>query len=220
MSWKKLWWFIWKDDSFASLLLNILIAVVLIKFVIYPVLGLILGTSFPVVAVVSCSMQHDATNCWADCYLKGQGDLNYCVNREKNLCGKNIEDAGVAKVKYWSVCGDWYVEKGISEADFKLFQQSNGFNIGDIFVLRKADNIKIGDVIVYNNKISNAPIIHRVVGIKDGYYQTKGDHNSASFPFEEKITNEQIYGKVLLKIPYLGWVKVLFNILLKGIGAI
>ena len=217
MSWRKLWWFIWKDDSFASLLLNIFLAVILIKFVIYPVLGLVLGTGFPVVAVVSCSMQHDATNCWADCYLKGQGDLNYCMNREKSLCGKIVESADA---DYWSTCGDWYVEKKISEADFKLFQQSNGFNIGDIFVLRKADEIKIGDVIVYNNKEGNAPIIHRVVGIQDGYYQTKGDHNSVSFSFENKIAKEQVYGKVLLKIPYLGWVKVIFNVLLKGAGVI
>ena len=217
MGWKKLWWFIWKDDSFASLLLNILIAIVMIKFVIYPVLGLILGTSFPVVAVVSCSMQHGTTNCWADCYLKGQGDLNYCVNKEKVLCGKTVESSNV---DYWSICGDWYAEREISKENFKLFQQSNGFNIGDIFVLKKAGDIQVGDIIVYNNRISNAPIIHRVVGIKDGYYQTKGDHNSASFPFEEKITGEQVYGKVLLKIPYLGWVKVGFNMMLKGVGII
>ena len=214
MSWKKLWWFIWKDDSFASLLVNILLAVVLIKFIMYPVSGLVLGTSFPVVAVVSCSMQHDATNCWADCYLKGQGSLDYCVNKEKNLCGKNRD------VGYWNTCGDWYVERGISEQDFKKFQQSNGFNIGDIFVLKKADEVKIGDIIIYNDMIRNAPIIHRVVDIKEGYYQTKGDHNSATFPFEEKISKEQIYGKVLLKIPYLGWVKVMFNIMLKGVGII
>ncbi|MBS3151608.1 signal peptidase I [Candidatus Woesearchaeota archaeon] len=212
MSWKKLWWFIWKDDSFASLLVNILLAVVVIKFVIYPVLGLILGTSFPVVAVVSCSMQHDATNCWADCYLKGGGDFNYCISREKNLCGKNIQG------EYWSVCGEWYGENGITEEGFKGFQQSNGFKIGDIFVLRKAKDIKIGDVIVYDNKISNAPIIHRVVGAKEGYYQTKGDHNSAMFSFENKVEREQVHGKVLLKIPYLGWVKVIFNVLLKAVG--
>jgi len=214
MNWRKIWRFIWKDDSFASLLVNIIIAVVLIKFVVYPVLGLILGTSFPVVAVVSCSMQHDATNCWADCYLKGQGDLNYCINREKVLCGKNVANG------YWDSCGDWYEQIEITEEKFDGFQQSNGFKIGDIFVLKKANEIKIGDVIVYNNKISNAPIIHRVVDIKDGYYTTKGDHNAATFSFEEKIGKEQIYGKVLLKIPYLGWVKVGFNMLLKGAGVI
>ena len=62
--------------------------------------------------------------------------------------------------------------------------------------------------------------IHRVVDIKDGYYTTKGDHNAATFFFEEKVGKEQIYGKVLLKIPYLGWVKVAFNMLLKGVGVI
>ncbi len=214
MSWKKLWWFIWKDDSFASLLVNILIAIVLIKYIIYPVLGLLLGTSFPVVAVVSCSMQHEPTTCWADCYLKGQGDLNSCADNRKILCGKESNE------DYWKVCGGWYENKGITEEQFKTFQQSNGFRIGDIFVLKKAENIEVGDVIVYNNKINNAPIIHRVVGIENEYYQTKGDHNSAMFPFEEKIEREQIYGKVLLKIPYLGWVKVVFNMLLKGAGVI
>lgn len=214
MNWRKIWRFIWKDDNFASLLVNIVIAVVLIKFIIYPLLGLILGTSFPVVAVVSCSMQHEATNCWADCYLKGQGKLNYCANREKVLCGKNTYG------DYWNTCGEWYEKKGITEENFKKFQQNKGFRIGDIFVLRKAVDIKIGDVIVYNNKVNNAPIIHRVVDIKDGYYATKGDHNSDMFFFEEKIAKEQIYGKVLLKIPYLGWVKVAFNMLLKGTGII
>ena len=80
----------------------------------------------------------------------------------KNLCGKNIDG------EYWSVCGGWYEEKGISEEEFKKFQQSKGFKIGDIFVLRKARDIKVGDVIIYNNKISNAPIIHRVVEITGG----------------------------------------------------
>ena len=73
-------------------------------------------------------------------------------------------------------------------------------------------------MIVYDNKISNAPIIHRVVGAKEGYYQTKGDHNSAMFSFENKVEREQVHGKVLLKIPYLGWVKVIFNVLLKAVG--
>ncbi|MBI2105649.1 signal peptidase I [Candidatus Woesearchaeota archaeon] len=217
MTWKKIWWFLWKDDSFASLLVNILLAIVLIKYILYPGLGLILGTSFPVVAVVSCSMQHDPTNCWADCYLRGEGSLNSCLNKNENLCGRNANEL---KGDYWNTCGEWYEGRKISEEEFSTFQQSNGFNIGDIFILKKADDIKIGDVIVYNNKYSNAPIIHRVVGIEDGYYMTKGDHNADASFFERKIGKEQVYGKVLLKIPYLGLVKVLFNVLLKGVGVI
>lgn len=57
--WKKLWYFLWKDDSLLSWLVNILIAFVLVKFLIYPGLGLVLQTDYPVVAVVSGSMTHE-----------------------------------------------------------------------------------------------------------------------------------------------------------------
>jgi hypothetical protein len=212
MNWRKIWWFIWKDDSFASLLVNIVLAIVIIKFLIFPVLGLVLGTSFPIVAVVSCSMQHDATNCWPDCYLKGQGDLSSCWAKEKTICGVASNE------EFWDVCGEWYGSEDITEERFSTFQQSKGFNIGDIFILRKAKEIEVGDVIVYSNGINDAPIIHRVIGIGNGFYRTKGDHNFGVSNFERAIKKEQIHGKVLLKIPYLGWVKVMFNILLKGIG--
>lgn len=43
----------------ASWVVNIILAFVLVKFIIYPGLGLLLGTSLPVVAVVSGSMEHD-----------------------------------------------------------------------------------------------------------------------------------------------------------------
>ena len=48
---KKTWHFIWEDDSLLSWIVNIVLAIVLIKFIIYPGLGLVLGTGFPVVAV-------------------------------------------------------------------------------------------------------------------------------------------------------------------------
>ena len=55
---KKTWHFIWEDDSVWSWIVNIILAIVLIKFIIYPGLGLVLGTSYPIVAVVSDSMEH------------------------------------------------------------------------------------------------------------------------------------------------------------------
>ena len=204
MNLRKIWRFIWNDDSLLSWLVNIVIAIILVKFVIYPVLGLLLGTGYPVVAVVSCSMEHGESNCWADCYMKG-ASLNYCLNKEGTICGR--------KGEFWDACGSWYEDHEIDEGLFKGFQQSNGFNIGDIFVLRKAENIELGDVIIYNNKINNAPIIHRVVKVEGDVFQTKGDHNKGMMEFEEKVEKEQIYGKVLFKIPYLGWVKIFFNML-------
>src|SRR3989338_5715499 len=56
--WKKAWHFLWEDDSLLSWAANVIVAFVLIKFVVYPVLGLLLSTSYPVVAVVSGSMEH------------------------------------------------------------------------------------------------------------------------------------------------------------------
>ena len=216
MNWKKVWNFIWKEDSFASLFVNVVLAIVIIKFIIFPVLGLLLGTSFPVVAVVSCSMDHSSTNCWADCYLKESG-LNECINKPASLCGQTGDD-------FWNNCGQWYEDKGITEERFQSFPQKNGFKIGDIFILTKAKNIEVGDIIVYNNNVNNAPIIHRVVSIinEDGkiYYQTKGDHNQGIFAFEDKISSSQVYGKALLKVPFLGWVKIGFNMILKTIGII
>ncbi len=69
---KKLWHFIWYDDSFASWLVNLLLAFILVKFIIYPGLGLLLGTSFPLVAVVSGSMEHNGLD--FDAWWETQGD--------------------------------------------------------------------------------------------------------------------------------------------------
>ena len=56
---KKTWYFIWEDDSIWSWIVNIILAFVLIKFIVYPGLGFLLSTSHPVVAVVSDSMEHN-----------------------------------------------------------------------------------------------------------------------------------------------------------------
>ena len=54
-----MWKFLWKDDSVISWVVNILLAFLIVKFLIYPGLGFALGTSYPVVAVVSGSMNHN-----------------------------------------------------------------------------------------------------------------------------------------------------------------
>lgn len=62
---QKVWYFIWEDDSIWSWLVNVLLAIVLIKFIVYPGLGFLLGTTHPIVAVVSGSMEHDGSfNDW------------------------------------------------------------------------------------------------------------------------------------------------------------
>ena len=56
--WKSSWNFFWKSDSAASWIANVVVAFLVIRFLFYPLLAIILGTPFPIVAVVSESMEH------------------------------------------------------------------------------------------------------------------------------------------------------------------
>lgn len=182
---KKVWHFIWEDNSLTSWIVNIILAFVLVKFVIYPGLGLMFGTSYPVVAVVSGSMEHDKQS------------FN----------------------QWWEQNSEWYLERGITKEQFQDFHFPNGFNEGDIMVLfgSKPQNIKTGYVIVYEQHPDYPPVIHRVVSkTQDGtetVFMTKGDHNRIQD--KEEIIPEKVLGKAVVRIPYLGWVKIAFTNLIK-----
>ena len=197
---KKVWYFIWEDDSWASWFVNIILAFVLIKFVVYPGLALFLSTSHPIVAVVSGSMEHDGgfDDWWASEAYCGQ----VTCPQSKLYTGLNI-----------------------SKDKFKSFSFHNGFNKGDIMVLygTKPKDIKVGDVIVYMADRPD-PIIHRVISVRqsDGkyIYTTKGDHNAGSFYFEGYISQDSYIGRAVLRIPYLGYIKIGFVRLLQLIGLV
>lgn len=76
-------------------------------------------------------------------------------------------------------------------------------NNNDVIITKKVekDEIKTGDVITF---IQRGEIItHRITQINsDGVYTTKGDNNNMEDTF--KITYEDIEGKHVLTIPYLG----------------
>ena len=209
MGWfHKLSYFLWKDTSIWSWIANILIAFVVIRYIFYPVMGILLGTSYPVVAVVSESMEHGLHN-----------DI---------LCGQSFDEFHESFDNYWEICGSWYEQRGITREQFEQFPFKNGFNKGDVIFLWRANrnNLNIGDVLVFQaNK--NQPIIHRLIDISNDnekiFYQTKGDHNSRSIDSgleETHISEERVYGQALFRIPYLGWVKILVVDILKPFGII
>ena len=85
------------------------------------------------------------------------------------------------------------------------------FYKGDILVLQggPASSLKVGDIIVFSVPGREVPIVHRIVKINsDGSFQTKGDANADLLPFEHYIDPDSVHGKVLVIIPYLGWVKI------------
>ena len=215
---KKVWWFIWESDSIWSWLVNILLAFIIIKFLVYPGLGLMLGTTHPVVAVVSSSMEHNA--------------LPVCLRHDSNggcmqfkegkyqICGAEIDEKGFMDIdEYFAVCGSWYLNNTeITQSMFREFRFKNGFNKGDIMVLGNPKNIKVGDTIVFVSAHKPEPIIHRVIKVNGETYTTKGDHNGDSGSFEKRIQKENIIGKAVMKIPWLGWIKIGFVGLLKLMG--
>lgn len=175
---KRIWHFIWEEDSILSWIVNIIIAFIIVKFIIYPGLGLALGTTHPVVAVVSSSMEHE------------------------------VEGFDF----WWYSNKDFYIKKEIKKEDFEKYKFKNGFNKGDLMVLKRARDIKKGDIIVFRGD-AKEPIIHRAVDISNGTYQTKGDNgktNKQSRPDEIEITEDRLVGKAIFRIPYLGWIKLIF----------
>lgn len=211
---KKTWNFIWNDDSLLSWLVNIVLAFVLIKFIIYPGIGFLLGTNFPIVAVVSGSMEHKTVHPCAEYdHIRDR-----CLDRDESkywICDKEYEEnKNVDFDFYWKACGDWYENQDISKEEFADYRFSNGFNTGDIIILKGTppEKIERGDVVVFYASKSY-PIIHRVVEkrYEDNslYFTTKGDHNEKPGSDDKDIKEDKIIGEAVFRVPFVGWIKII-----------
>lgn len=86
------------------------------------------------------------------------------------------------------------------------------YNVGDVLIAKEleADEIKVGDDIVYKGKggaLNNKIITHRVMSIEkqeDGNYKiiTKGVANELEDP---EISQDQVYGKIVYNVHILGF---------------
>tara|TARA_Y100000310_G_scaffold306565_1_gene347820 strand:- start:765 stop:1445 length:681 start_codon:yes stop_codon:yes gene_type:complete len=208
---KKAWNWVWNSNSVWSWLVALLIIFIVVKFIFFPTLSLIMGTSLPLAGVESSSMDHQI--------VKDQGD-------SLTLCGNTYTKENKEYVnfnKYWEVCGNWYESKEITKEIFSTFSLKNGFRKGDIIIVWGRFTPKLGDIIIFQPNIGSRaprPIIHRIVEIsEDGIIQTKGDHNQDQLTSSNNIYNtdetnikeNQLIGKAIVKIPYLGWVKIWFT---------
>ena len=83
---------------------------------------------------------------------------------------------------------------------------------GDMIIVQDTGDYSIGDIIVYDVSERRFPIIHRIITINpDGTYETKGDNNTGQLQFEHNIDQDRIHGRSILRIPLLGWVKIIFT---------
>jgi len=104
-----------------------------------------------------------------------------------------------------------YENNNIYLEDTNNWDFKNGLNKGDVIFVVGATNLEIGDVIIFNGGASH-PIIHRLIEENEPY-QTKGDNyksNSEQLQSEKEISENQLIGKAVFKIPYVGWIKLIF----------
>jgi len=190
---RKTWHFIWEDNSIWSWIVNVILAFVLIKFIVYPGLGLLLSTSHPVVAVVSGSMEHNGMGFdkwW------GENDVWYLEN-------------GIVNEEF----RQFPLKNGFNKGDIMVLMGKDAGNVkvGDIIVF--TSNKK--DPIIHR-------VVKKIKNNGDFYFQTKGDNNKDSIKTsqldETNINEEIIIGKAVLRIPLLGYIKIGFVELLKFMG--
>ena len=205
---KKFWKFIWYDDSILSYILNFVVAFIFIKFIFFPSIGFVLNNDYPIVAIVSGSMEHKIV------------DANICNKHISDIFSKSLDQN-----EWWKFCGDYYKQNfNLTLNNFKKFEYKNGLNIGDVMILygKNPKNINVGEVLVFVPEdktwfANNGPVIHRIVKKwqdNNGLYhfQTKGDHNPKSFKnFEDDIIETDIIGVSIVRVPYLGYPKLILS---------
>lgn len=202
MAFKKLiseiWKFLWKEDSILSWIVSLILAFIIVKFVFFPLLSLAFATSLPLVVVESSSMHH--SNIITENVIGS------------SIIGKPITSQNIFN-QWWAEHSNWYLENSINKEKTNSWDFKNGLEIGDIVLVSGRSQLKIGDIIIFNAKQAY-PIIHRIIKITEvngkKVYSTKGDNNPDQLYAEKEISESQILGKAIFKIPKLGWVKLFF----------
>lgn len=190
---KEVYKFLFKSDSIWSWAVSLALALLFIKFIFFPGMSLIFQNPMPLVVIESSSMHHEASVF---------GNLLFLPSA----------------VNYWyDARRAWYDDNNISREEISQWPWQTGMNKGDIILVSRIgiDNFKVGDVIIFEAGQRN-PVIHRIISIEENeangtrIFSTKGDNNAAQLPVETAITEEQILGKALFRIPKLGWAKLIF----------
>ena len=74
---------------------------------------------------------------------------------------------------------------------------------GDVVIIKNTGDYKIGEVVVFFQPGDDIPTTHMIFNIdSDGKWITRGVANNSYDPVH--ITSEEIYGEVVMTIPYVG----------------
>jgi len=183
--WQKFWFLLWKDDSLKGWIFSIVFLFIFIKFIFFPGLSLVTGTSLPLAIVESCSMYH-------------QGNLLSNFDDWFDRHDAKYADFTINKLDFQ----DFTLKNGFNKGDILFIVGAN------------PEKLEEGDIIIFNANQRN-PIIHRIIDIKETnstrIFSTIGDNNNGQLSFENGITENMLVGRAAFKLaPYFGWVKLVF----------
>src|SRR4030043_944221 len=191
---KKFWFLLWKDNSVKGWIFSLIVLFVFIKFIFFPGLSLVTGTSLPLAIVESCSMYHQG-NFFSD--FSGWFDRHEAKYEETDITKKEFQD--------------FILKRGFSKGDILLLIGAN------------SEKLKVGDIIAFKSGSKGNPVIHRIIKIREEngerIFTTMGDNNNQILSSgnnvwgvdERDIKKEQLVGKAAFRVtPWLGWMKLIF----------
>ncbi len=172
-----------RNNKVAKRMIIVGIVMIPVNLVINPLLGIILGTEYPIVCMESRSMQHD------------YAEAHYDWLESRFGYSRGIIDS-------------WPFKNGFSMGDILVIQGSSNYSLGDVILFR-LKGISMSEY----PRFREALIPHRVVeSLPDGSFQTKGDGNKDQLPGEKSINREITYGKVIYIIPQACSLRLLLKI--------
>ena len=177
---KEFWKWLWHSDSVLSWIVSLGLAFIIVKFIFFPLLSLMLGTSLPLVVVESSSMEHPGS------FI---GNLDEWWEEK----GEWYEERGIDKEE----ARGWPLKGGFDKGDIMIVYGRSEPKVGSVIIFNANTRHPIIHRIVS-------------IDSDTGDIETKGDNNGAQLSVEKSIPENAIVGKAVARIPKLGWLKLVF----------
>lgn len=139
-----------------------------------------------------------------------------CLNKKKILTIVKWSVIGLVLLILIAILSNLLIQKYIKKNPVPTFfgraylivetgSMSSTIEIGDLVVVEKADEYKIGDIVTFVKAQGEPPTTHRIInnGPFEGTFETKGD-NPVNSVDPGYIYSDQIAGKVVKTIPKIG----------------
>ncbi len=145
-------------------------------------------------------------------YLASQEKAENISTKKKSFDGVTISwivTLGLTAVLVWFNSG----LLGVQPFLISGHSMEPQFRTGDIVITKEVsfEIIQVNDIVRYHN--ADSEVVHRVIEIKTAangnvIFITQGDNNNTT---DDPVLPEQISGKVILKIPKLGWIAIVLR---------